>query len=181
MSLVILMLLCLEHQQGMANPIFPPEKHLQAPPASVMNDQTKKADSSTRQLHTKVEEFPERPGQSECQYFMKFGYCKFKSACRYHHPKNRVSKPTACVLSPMGLPLRPVSKFFYFSFSLVTRPIVIFHVSTPDVTCPRFLQNPWFTRFEWVFRNSCLTLTMELSLRLWISVANIFVHSFNFL
>ncbi|XXG62398.1 hypothetical protein AAC387_Pa05g0762 [Persea americana] len=92
---------------GLTSPIFPSERHMQAPSASGMNDQTKKANSSTRQLHTKVEEFPKKPGQSECQYFMKFGYCKFKSACRYHHPKKRVSKSTACVLSPMGLPLRP--------------------------------------------------------------------------
>ncbi|KAL0924429.1 hypothetical protein M5K25_005258 [Dendrobium thyrsiflorum] len=37
------------------------------------------------------EEYPQRPGEPECQYFMKTGYCKFKSACRYHHPKSNVS------------------------------------------------------------------------------------------
>ncbi|KAL2523265.1 Zinc finger CCCH domain-containing protein 67 [Forsythia ovata] len=53
------------------------------------------------------EEFPERPGQPECDYFVKTGNCKFRSACRYHHPKDRKPKPDECVLSEKGLPLRP--------------------------------------------------------------------------
>lgn len=51
--------------------------------------------------------FPERPGQPECQYYMKMGDCKFGSTCRYHHPPERISPKTNCVLSIMGLPLRP--------------------------------------------------------------------------
>ncbi|KAH0466566.1 hypothetical protein IEQ34_003804 [Dendrobium chrysotoxum] len=47
------------------------------------------------------EEYPQRPGEPECQYFMKTGYCKFKSACRYHHPKSNVSF--------LGLPQSSVS------------------------------------------------------------------------
>ncbi|KAK6155249.1 hypothetical protein DH2020_009497 [Rehmannia glutinosa] len=54
-----------------------------------------------------VDEFPERPGQLECDYFMKTGNCKFKSTCRFHHPKNRISMPDECVLNENGLPLRP--------------------------------------------------------------------------
>ncbi|CAN0900558.1 Zinc finger CCCH domain-containing protein 32 [Linum grandiflorum] len=51
--------------------------------------------------------FPERPGQPECQYYMKTGDCKFGSSCRYHHPR-QLSVPKANVaLSPLGLPLRP--------------------------------------------------------------------------
>ncbi|KAB1214031.1 Zinc finger CCCH domain-containing protein 58 [Morella rubra] len=51
--------------------------------------------------------FPERPGQPECQYYMRTGDCKFGSSCRYHHPPELVAPPSNVVLSPMGLPLRP--------------------------------------------------------------------------
>lgn len=50
--------------------------------------------------------FPERPGQPECQYYMKTGDCKFGMSCRFHHPKERVSAIPNCILSPLGLPLR---------------------------------------------------------------------------
>ncbi|KAG2693508.1 hypothetical protein I3760_08G100500 [Carya illinoinensis] len=53
----------------------------------------------------KEQAFPERPGEPECQYYMRTGDCKFGLSCRYHHPQDRVfPKP---VLSPIGLPLRP--------------------------------------------------------------------------
>lgn len=52
--------------------------------------------------------FPERPGQPECQYYMKTGDCKYGSSCKYHHPPDWVVPKTNCVLSNMGLPLRPV-------------------------------------------------------------------------
>ncbi|RVW55730.1 Zinc finger CCCH domain-containing protein 58 [Vitis vinifera] len=51
--------------------------------------------------------FPERPGQPECQYYMRTGDCKFGSSCKYHHPPEWDTPKTNCVLSPMGLPLRP--------------------------------------------------------------------------
>ncbi|CAK9209568.1 unnamed protein product, partial [Sphagnum troendelagicum] len=51
--------------------------------------------------------FPERPGQPECQYYMKTGDCKFGITCRYHHPKDRATPSPTCILSPIGLPLRP--------------------------------------------------------------------------
>ncbi|PPR96135.1 hypothetical protein GOBAR_AA24531 [Gossypium barbadense] len=59
---------------------------------------------SNQKEHT----FPERPGEPECQYYLRTGDCKFGSSCRYHHPRDRVVPQTNCVLSPMGLPLRPV-------------------------------------------------------------------------
>ncbi|XP_027153829.1 zinc finger CCCH domain-containing protein 66-like isoform X2 [Coffea eugenioides] len=62
-----------------------------------------RADMLEQDIPVQVEEFPERPGQPECAYFMKTGDCKFKSACRFHHPKGQ---PT-CILSEKGLPLRP--------------------------------------------------------------------------
>ncbi|WRX25114.1 zinc finger protein [Theobroma cacao] len=51
--------------------------------------------------------FPERPGQPECQFYMKTGDCKFGTVCRFHHPRERVLPAPDCVLSPIGLPLRP--------------------------------------------------------------------------
>ncbi|KAK4770434.1 hypothetical protein SAY87_030966 [Trapa incisa] len=36
----------------------------------------------------KEESYPQRPGQPECQHYMKTGDCKFGSSCRYHHPIN---------------------------------------------------------------------------------------------
>ncbi|RXI02377.1 hypothetical protein DVH24_030306 [Malus domestica] len=51
--------------------------------------------------------FPERPGQPECQFYMKTGDCKFGGVCRFHHPRERLIPAPDCVLSPMGLPLRP--------------------------------------------------------------------------
>eukprot|EP01018_Ginkgo_biloba_P024601 Gb_37448 [translate_table: standard] len=56
---------------------------------------------------THRESFPERPGQQECQYYMKTGDCKFGTTCRYHHPKERVAQSPTCMLSPIGLPMRP--------------------------------------------------------------------------
>ena len=53
--------------------------------------------------------FPERPGQPECQYYMKTGNCKYGSSCRYHHPPEVISPKADVILSPLGLPLRPVS------------------------------------------------------------------------
>lgn len=58
--------------------------------------------------------FPQRPDQPECQYFMRTGDCKFGSSCRYHHPLDAVPPNTGVLLSSIGLPLRPVSLFFFF-------------------------------------------------------------------
>ncbi|KAF3552588.1 hypothetical protein DY000_02003542, partial [Brassica cretica] len=51
--------------------------------------------------------FPERPGQPECQFYMKTGDCKFGTVCKFHHPRDRQTPPPDCLLSPIGLPLRP--------------------------------------------------------------------------
>lgn len=56
-----------------------------------------------------AEEFPERPDQPECSYYLKTGDCKFKFTCKYHHPKNRLPKQPPYALNDKGLPLRPVS------------------------------------------------------------------------
>lgn len=53
--------------------------------------------------------FPERPGQPECQFYMKTGDCKFGTVCKFHHPRDRQTPAPDCFLSPVGLPLRSVS------------------------------------------------------------------------
>lgn len=64
-------------------------------------------------------EFPERPGQPECQFYMKTGDCKFGSSCRYHHPPEVVVPKSDVALSPSGLPLRPVSSFLSLCYILL--------------------------------------------------------------
>lgn len=54
------------------------------------------------------DKFPERPGQPECQFYMRTGDCKFGATCKYHHPPDWSISKGNCVLSPLGLPLRPV-------------------------------------------------------------------------
>ncbi|KAK8657783.1 hypothetical protein V6N13_036006 [Hibiscus sabdariffa] len=93
---------------GYQTPVYPLERSLHATPAYVMNNPgTETAVYTHNQPQTVADEYPARPGQPECSYFLKTGDCKFKSNCKYHHPKNRVAKPTPFALSDKGLPLRP--------------------------------------------------------------------------
>lgn len=66
--------------------------------------------------------FPERPGQPECQFYMKTGDCKYGAVCRFHHPRERLIPAPDCVLSTLGLPLRPVR---YYLCSLLSFYFVI--------------------------------------------------------
>ncbi|XVF57063.1 hypothetical protein PTKIN_Ptkin06aG0173400 [Pterospermum kingtungense] len=56
--------------------------------------------------------YPQRPGQSECDYYMKTGECKFGDRCRFHHPIDRSASTTnetsqqAVQLTLAGLPRR---------------------------------------------------------------------------
>ncbi|CAN6979370.1 hypothetical protein Bca4012_002757 [Brassica carinata] len=58
-------------------------------------------------LPSPTHSFPERPGELECQYYLKTGDCKFGTSCKFHHPRHRVLPSANCNLSPIGLPLRP--------------------------------------------------------------------------
>lgn len=60
-------------------------------------------------ISSQKEHFPERPGQPDCQYYMRTGDCKFGSSCRYHHPPDISAPKTTVMLSSVGLPMRPVS------------------------------------------------------------------------
>ncbi|XP_047955759.1 zinc finger CCCH domain-containing protein 58-like [Salvia hispanica] len=59
--------------------------------------------SSSQKEHT----FPDRPGQPECQYYLRTGDCKFGLTCKYHHPPEWSTQKSFVLLSPMGLPMRP--------------------------------------------------------------------------
>ncbi|KAJ6869133.1 hypothetical protein NC651_034025 [Populus alba x Populus x berolinensis] len=99
---------------GYQGTLYPPERSLHPPPSYAMsNPATESNVYAPQQQQTIVDEFPERPGQQLCSYFMKFGDCKFKSNCKYHHPKNRIPKSPSLTLSDKGLPLRPL----YFCLS----------------------------------------------------------------
>ena len=98
-------------------PLYPPpERNIHPAPAYVMNNPAMESTVYTHnQPHILADEFPEQPGQPECSYFLKTGDCKFKSNCKYHHPKNQISKSLPCALSDKGLPLRPVSVLCFLS------------------------------------------------------------------
>ncbi|GLT28109.1 hypothetical protein SLA2020_030650 [Shorea laevis] len=85
-----------------------PERSLCSSSGFVMNSPSTETSVYTHhQPPMLVDEFPERPGQPDCSYFMKTGDCKFKSNCKFHHPKDRIAKAPPCSLSDKGLPLRP--------------------------------------------------------------------------
>lgn len=77
-------------------PVYPPparSMNLPVPPAYAMNNQSLGRNFYTHQrTQILVDEFPERPGQPECGYFVKTGNCKYRSACKFHHPKSVIAK-----------------------------------------------------------------------------------------
>ncbi|XAR67946.1 hypothetical protein NMG60_11002898 [Bertholletia excelsa] len=93
--------------QNQASVYQAPERRLPTPPAFALNNPAESNFYTYNKQQTIIDEFPERPGQPECTYFMKTGDCKFKSGCKFHHPKSRIVKTTTCALSDIGLPLRP--------------------------------------------------------------------------
>lgn len=64
----------------------------------------------------KEHQFPERPGQPDCKYYMRTGDCKYGQSCRYNHPPNWAISMPSSALSPLGLPLRSVRPV-YSTFS----------------------------------------------------------------
>ncbi|XP_027168237.1 zinc finger CCCH domain-containing protein 13-like [Coffea eugenioides] len=84
------------------------ERSLPTPPAFAMNNPVSETNFyAPLQQQMPVDEYPQRPGQPDCSYFLKTGDCKYKANCRFNHPKFQSSKSTSCALSDKGLPLRP--------------------------------------------------------------------------
>ncbi|KAF5459994.1 hypothetical protein F2P56_019896 [Juglans regia] len=94
---------------GLQAPVYLPERSMHPPVTYVMSPAGTETNVYTHhKQQIQVEEYPERPGYPECSYFLKTGDCKYKSNCRYHHPKDRIVKSPPCALSDKGLPLRPI-------------------------------------------------------------------------
>ncbi|XP_052175635.1 zinc finger CCCH domain-containing protein ZFN-like isoform X2 [Diospyros lotus] len=68
--------------------------------------------------------FPERPGQPECQFYMKTGDCKYGAVCKFHHPRERLIPVPDCVLSPLGLPYVQESPYVFFILVMVSANLV---------------------------------------------------------
>ncbi|ESR60447.1 hypothetical protein CICLE_v10016232mg [Citrus x clementina] len=73
--------------------VYPQAKAELALSSPALGNLTKTADTST---YHQFNEFPERPGEPLCDYFMKTGNCKYRSACKFHHPKNGDGKSPVC-------------------------------------------------------------------------------------
>ncbi|KAL0718384.1 hypothetical protein Bca4012_067706 [Brassica carinata] len=88
--------------------VYPPERSVLPRSTYSANNQLAETSSFSQfQQQMTVEEFPERPDQPECSYYVKTGDCKFKYKCKYHHPKNRLPKQSPSSFNDKGLPLRP--------------------------------------------------------------------------
>ncbi|KAL7139525.1 hypothetical protein ABFS83_09G058000 [Erythranthe nasuta] len=84
------------------------ERSLPTPPAFAINNLPTEINFPMQQQHgMAVEEYPERPGEPECSFFIKTGDCKFKFNCKFNHPKNRNPRANSFSLNDQGLPLRP--------------------------------------------------------------------------
>nr|GME13183.1 zinc finger CCCH domain-containing protein 67-like isoform X3 [Ipomoea batatas] len=82
------------------------EKSLPTPPAFAMSNSVTEKFNPRHSLPLLGEDYPERPGQPECSYFIKTGDCKYRSNCKFHHPKAQLTR-TQTLLNDKGLPLRP--------------------------------------------------------------------------
>lgn len=58
-------------------------------------------------LSASSQNFPERPDQPDCRYYMNTGTCKYGADCKFHHPKERIAQSAASNIGPLGLPSRP--------------------------------------------------------------------------
>ncbi|CAM8991839.1 unnamed protein product [Rhodiola kirilowii] len=96
-----------QNSEWTQGPLFAPERSFRPSPAFGSNiHPMAKSAYSHFQPQLANEEFPERPGQPECTYFLKTGDCKFRSGCKFHHPKGQIVQPS-CAMTDKGLPLRP--------------------------------------------------------------------------
>uniref|UniRef100_A0A7N0UXD9 C3H1-type domain-containing protein n=1 Tax=Kalanchoe fedtschenkoi TaxID=63787 RepID=A0A7N0UXD9_KALFE len=93
--------------KGYQGPAFTAEKSFRPSPAFGLSiPPMERSAYSDFQPQLTSEEFPERPGQPECTFFLKTGDCKFRSRCKFHHPKDQTVQ-LSCAMTDKGLPLRP--------------------------------------------------------------------------
>ncbi|KAL6842782.1 hypothetical protein ACP4OV_027626 [Aristida adscensionis] len=66
--------------------------------------------------------YPQRPGETVCDFYMKTGFCKYSEKCKFHHPIDRSAcgsnenrdSPQAVQLTLAGLPRRQEAKVCAF-------------------------------------------------------------------
>ncbi|PSR89495.1 Zinc finger CCCH domain-containing protein [Actinidia chinensis var. chinensis] len=93
---------------GYQAPVYQaPGRRLPTPPAFALSSAPETNFYSHHKQQMLVDEFPERPGRPQCTYYLKTGDCKYKSGCKYHHPKIQIPMTSTFALSDQGLPLRP--------------------------------------------------------------------------
>lgn len=56
---------------------------------------------------------------SDLQYYMRTGMCKFGASCKYHHPRQGGVSPAPVTVNVYGYPLRPVCLLFVFNQSFI--------------------------------------------------------------
>ncbi|KAM0858719.1 hypothetical protein ACQ4PT_047646 [Festuca glaucescens] len=49
--------------------------------------------------------YPQRPGETVCDFYMKTGYCKFLERCKFHHPVDRSASDPAANCEPSQQPV----------------------------------------------------------------------------
>ncbi|KAL9991689.1 putative transcription factor C3H family [Helianthus debilis subsp. tardiflorus] len=71
------------------------EQGLPIPPAFFLNNPQNNNTNMYTHHHQQqpmlVSEYPERPGQPDCSYFMKTGDCKYRTSCKFNHPQSRTT------------------------------------------------------------------------------------------
>ncbi|KAM0867961.1 hypothetical protein ACQ4PT_041648 [Festuca glaucescens] len=95
------------YHQVPLGPYYPPGISFHPFPAPPVNHPMYRGADVLGHQQVHSDEYPERPGQPECQHFVKNGFCKFRGKCKYHHPSLLVPPQPAGALSPLGLPLKP--------------------------------------------------------------------------
>lgn len=75
------------------------------------------------------EQFPQRPGQSVCDFYARTGHCNFGHSCKFDHPPE-----LAVRLSRLGLPLRhtePICPYYAKTGACMYGPSCKFHHPEP--------------------------------------------------
>ncbi|KAM5587227.1 hypothetical protein ABKV19_005921 [Rosa sericea] len=98
---------------GYQAPVYLERSMPARPPYVINNSGTKTNVYKQYPPSNQVDEFPERPGQRLCSFFLRTGDCKFKSNCKYRHPKSQTAVSPSFALSDKGLPLRPLFRPAY--------------------------------------------------------------------
>ncbi|KAM0927559.1 hypothetical protein ACQ4PT_002790 [Festuca glaucescens] len=58
---------------------------------SVASNEHHQSTTTTLEDHMpQQQQYPERPGQPDCRYYLQFGECKFLSACIFNHPRDEL-------------------------------------------------------------------------------------------